>query len=101
MTESKSSLPLWPFFAADAFFVGLAFLLLRQGHKPLLWWEALLLIICVAAAACCGLLPFLRRNQDEQSMAQARLLTDALNQIQNMDRVAAQITGATNQWREF
>jgi hypothetical protein len=94
-------LPLWPFFTADAFFVGLAFLLLQQGHKPLLWWEALLLIVCVAAAAWCCLLPFLRRDQDEQSLAQARLLSDALNQIQNIDRVAAQITGATNQWREF
>jgi molecular chaperone GrpE (heat shock protein) len=101
MTDSKSSLPLWPFLAADAFFVGLAVLLLRQGHKPLLWWEALLLIICVAAAAWCGLLPFLRRNQDEQSLAQARLLTDALNQIKNIDQVASQIVGATNQWREF
>jgi molecular chaperone GrpE (heat shock protein) len=101
MTDSKSILPLWPFLAADAFFVGLAVLLLRQGHKPLLWWEALLLIVCVAAAACCGLLPFLQRNQDEQSMAQARLLTDALNQIQRIDQVAAQIAGATNQWREF
>jgi molecular chaperone GrpE (heat shock protein) len=101
MTDSKSSLPLWPFFAADAFFVGLAFLLLRQGHKPLLWWEALLLIACVAAAAWCCLLPFLRRDEGEQSMAQARLLTDALSQIQRIDQVAAQIVGATNQWREF
>jgi molecular chaperone GrpE (heat shock protein) len=101
MTDSKSSLPWWPFLAADAFFVGLAVLLLRQGHKPLLWWEALLLIVCVAAAAWCGLFPLLRRNEDEQSLAQARLLTDALNQIQRIDQVAAQIVGATNQWREF
>jgi molecular chaperone GrpE (heat shock protein) len=101
MTDLKSNLPLWPFFAADAFLVGLAFLLLRQGHKPLLWWEALLLILCVAAAAWCCLLPFLRRNQDEQSLAQARLLMNALNQIQRIDQVAAQIVGATNQWREF
>jgi molecular chaperone GrpE (heat shock protein) len=101
MTDSKSSLRLWPFFVADAFFVGLAYLLLRQGHKPLLWWEAFLMIVCVAAAAWCCILPFLRRNTDEQSMAQARLLIDSLNQIQKIDQVAAQIVGATNQWREF
>jgi molecular chaperone GrpE (heat shock protein) len=101
MTDSKSKLQLWPFFAADAFFVGLAYLLLRQGHKPLLWWEAFLMIVCVAAAAWCCILPFLRRNTDEQSMAQARLLMDSLNQIQKIDQVAAQIAGATNQWREF
>jgi molecular chaperone GrpE (heat shock protein) len=101
MTESKSSLPWWPFVAADALFLGLAALFLRQGHTPLLWWEAVLLIACVAAGAVCGLLPFLRRNQDEQALAQARLLADALNQLQKIDDVAAQIVGATNQWREF
>jgi molecular chaperone GrpE (heat shock protein) len=101
MSESKSSLPWWPFLAADALFLALAALLLRQGHKPLLWWEAVLLIACVAAGACCCLLPLLRRNQDEQALAQARLLGDALNQLQKIDEVAAQMVGATNQWREF
>jgi molecular chaperone GrpE (heat shock protein) len=101
MTESKSSLPWWPFLAADALFLALAALLLRQGHRPLLWWEAMLLIGCVAAGAGCGLLPFLRRNQDEQALAQARLLADALNQLQKIEEVAAQIVGATDQWREF
>ncbi len=101
MTDSKSCLPCWPFLAVDALLLGLAALLLRQGHKPLLWWEALLLIACVAAGAWCCLLPFLRRNQDRQALAQARLLADALVQLQKIDQVAAQIVGATNQWREF
>jgi molecular chaperone GrpE (heat shock protein) len=101
MTESKSSLPWWPFLTADAFLVGLAALLLRQDHKPLLWWEALLLVICVAAAAGFFLLPFLQRNKDEQSLAQARVLADALNQIQRIDQVASQIAGATTQWQQF
>ena len=51
MTDSKSILPLWPFWAADALFLVLAALLLRGGHRPLLWWEALLLTVCVAAGA--------------------------------------------------
>ena len=87
--------------AADGLFLALAVLLLRQGHIPLLWWEATLLIICVAAGAGCCLLPFLKRNQDEQVLAQAQVLADALNQLQKIDEVAAQILGATNQWREF
>jgi molecular chaperone GrpE (heat shock protein) len=101
MTNSKSSLLWWPFLVADALFLGLAFLLLQQGHKPLLWWEALLLTACVASATACFLFPVLRRNRDEQSLSQVQLLTDALNQIQRLDQVAAQIAGATNQWREF
>lgn len=101
MTDSKSSLPLWPFVLADVLLLALAGVLLWQGHKPLLWWEALLLIACVGGTAGCLILPFLRRDEDEQSMAQARLLTEALNQIQRIDQVAAQIAGASNQWREF
>jgi molecular chaperone GrpE (heat shock protein) len=101
MTDSKSSLPWWPFLAADALFLALAALLLQQGHKPLLLWEAVLLIACVAAGAACCLIPLLRRNQDEQALAQARVLADALNQFQKIDEVAAQIVGATSQWREF
>src|SRR5665213_3650027 len=101
MTESKSSLPWWPFLAVDALFLGLAALFLRQGHTPLLWWEAVLLLACVAAGAACCLLPFLRRNEDEQALAQARLLADAMNQFQKINEVAAQIAGATHQWREF
>ena len=101
MTDAKSHLPLWPFLTADALFVGLALLLLRQGHKPLLWWEAMLLIACAAAAAGCGVLPFLRRDEDEQALAQARLLADSVSQLQKLDQVAAQVLGATNQWREY
>jgi len=101
MTDAKSKLPLWPFAAADALFLGLAFLLLRQGHKPLAWWEAVLLIVCGAAAAVCGLLPFLRRNEDDQALAQARLLADSVSQIQKLDLLAGRIVDATNQWREY
>lgn len=100
MTNPKPSLALWPFLVADAFFA-MAALLLWQGHKPMLWWEASLLIVCVAGAAGCFLFPFLQRNKDEQSSAQARLLTESLKQIQKIDQVAAQIVEATRQWREF
>jgi molecular chaperone GrpE (heat shock protein) len=101
MTDVKSKLPLWPFVTADALFLGLAFLLVRQGHKPLLWWEAILLIACGAAAAGCGLFPFLRRNEDEQVLAQARLLADSVSQIQKLDLLAGRIVDATNLWSEY
>ncbi|HUD45599.1 MAG TPA: nucleotide exchange factor GrpE [Candidatus Baltobacteraceae bacterium] len=100
MTDVRSNLPLWPFLAADALFVGAGGLLLWLGHRPLLWWEASLMVVCVAGAAGSFIFPFVRRNSDEQSLAQARLLADATRQLQNIDQVAAQITGATDQWRQ-
>src|SRR5579863_9164054 len=101
MTETRSSLPLWPFLAADALFVGTGGLLLWLGHRPLLWWEAALIVICIAAAAGSFIFPFARRNHDDQALAQARLLAQTSLKLQQLDQVAAQITGATNQWREY
>jgi molecular chaperone GrpE (heat shock protein) len=101
MTNAESSLPVWPFLVADALLLGAAGLILSRGHQPLLWWEALALVACAGAAAGCMIAPFLRRNQDEQALAQNRLLADATSQLQNLERLASEITGATAQWRQF
>jgi molecular chaperone GrpE (heat shock protein) len=100
MTGDKRALPSWPFLVADSLFIALAALFLWLGSRPLLWWEALLITACVALGAGCLLLLVLRRNEDEQSLAQARLLADAVRQLQQIEQVAAQIGGATSQWRE-
>jgi molecular chaperone GrpE (heat shock protein) len=87
--------------AADAALVGTGGLLLRLGHRPLLWSEACLIVVCVAGAAVSFIFPFVRRNSGEQALAEARLLAEATGQLQKINQVAAQITGATNQWREY
>jgi molecular chaperone GrpE (heat shock protein) len=101
MSDADSRLPIWPFLAADALFLAVAGLLLRLGHRPLLWWEALFMVACVAGAAWSMVTPFLRRNREEQSLAQARLLADSMSQLQKLEPLAAHITGATAQWREY
>lgn len=101
MPDKQSNLPLWPFLAADVLLLGAAALILELSRRPLPWSDAALLIVCVAGAAWSVVFPFLRRNADEQCLAQARLLAEATSQIQKIDQVAAQITGATNQWREY
>jgi molecular chaperone GrpE (heat shock protein) len=101
MTEENSKLSLGPFLAADALLVGAGGVLVFLGHRPLLWWEASLMVICVAGAAGSFIFPFVRRNSGEQALAQTRLLAEATSRLQNIDRIAAQITGATNQWGEY
>jgi molecular chaperone GrpE (heat shock protein) len=101
MSETRASLPIWPFLAVDALLVGVGGLLLWLGHRPLLWWEACLIVVCVTAAAWSFVFPFTRRNCDEQGLAQAKVLGQTTSRLQNIDQIAAQITGATNQLREF
>jgi molecular chaperone GrpE (heat shock protein) len=100
MTDTQSKLPLWPFLAADAFLLAAGGLILRLGHRPLLWWEAALIVACAGGAAGSFIFPFARRNSDEQALAQARVLAEATDKLQKIDEVAAQIASATNQWRE-
>ena len=92
---------MWPFWLADVLLLGLAFRIDSLGHRPLLWSEALLLVLCGAGAAGGLIFPFLRRHNDEHALNQAQLLAQATSQIQNLDHVAALVTGATNQWREY
>jgi molecular chaperone GrpE (heat shock protein) len=94
-------LPLWPFVVVDVFFVGLAALLLKFGHHPLSWQEACLLVLCGVLGSWSFITPFLRRNADGQNLSQAQLLADAMAQLQKLDQLASQISGATNQWLEL
>jgi molecular chaperone GrpE (heat shock protein) len=101
MSDAKPSLPLWPFIVVDAFFLGLAALLLKSGHHPLSWQEAGLLVVCGALGSWSFVTPFLRRSADEQALSQAKLLAEATGQIQKLDQLAGQISRATNQWLEL
>jgi molecular chaperone GrpE (heat shock protein) len=99
MTSDSKTPPLWPFALADLLFLGVAVFLWRQGHKPLLWWEAAGLIFCAAAGAVAFLTPFLRRDSNNQTLAQARTLADAAAKIQKLDELASQISNSTVQWQ--
>jgi len=99
MTNNSKSPPLWPFLLADALLLAVAVVLLQQGHRPLLWWEAAGLIFCAAAGAGVFVTPFLRRNANDQTMAQAEKLGEAAGKIQKLDELANQISNSTAQWQ--
>jgi molecular chaperone GrpE (heat shock protein) len=60
-----------------------------------------LLVLCGALGSWSFLAPFLRRDANEQAFSQVKLLADATGQIQKLDQLAGQISGATNQWLEL
>jgi len=99
MTNNSQSPPLWPFLLADLFLVGAGFFLWSQGHRPLLGWEAAGIIFCTAAGAGVFLTPFLRRNANDHTLAQAEKLADVASKIQKLDELAGQISNSTAQWQ--
>lgn len=101
MSNTKPILPLWPFIAVDVLFFGLAFVLLKFGHRPLPWQESGLLVLCGILGAASLLTPILRRTSDEKVSSQTELLAEVAGQLQKLEHLAAHISGATNQWLEL
>lgn len=96
MTDrSTTKLAFWPFVLVDLVFLGLACVIFSFSHRPLTIWESLGLIVCTGLGAWSFLTPFLRRDAAELKLAESKNLTTAVAQIQNLEQIAAQLTGAT------
>src|SRR5688572_17822063 len=96
MTErSATKQTFWPFILVDILFLGLAYLIFSHSHRPLTFWESVALIICTGIGAWSFLTPFLRKNAAELKLAETQSLTSAVAQIQNLEQIAAQLSGAT------
>lgn len=101
MTSEAMSpkLPIWPFALVDVFFLAMAGFVYEFSSRPLLMWQALLLVGCGAVAAWSFLYPFLRHDSAAQSMARVKAMTECVAQINQVERLAAQIAAATSQWQ--
>lgn len=88
----------WPFFLGDAFMLGLAYFVFWQSKLPLGRWEIGAICICVGLGALLGVLPFLLEYRVLLGLIQTNALGTVAEKIANLERVAAQITAATNQW---
>lgn len=101
MTPEKSivKLPFWPFILASTLLLAAAAVVFKLAHQPLQLWEAGAIVIFVGGSAWSFLIPFLRRNADNQALSQADSIAASLAQINKIDQVAGQITNATAQWQ--
>jgi molecular chaperone GrpE (heat shock protein) len=90
--------PKWPFFLGDAVLLGLAWFIYFQGQGPLSRWEIAAVSTCVGLGALLGILPYLMEYRALLKLIEANALGAAAEKIQNLETVAAQITGASRQW---
>jgi molecular chaperone GrpE (heat shock protein) len=89
----------WPFLLGDALLLGLAGFLCLQGGRPMSLGEMLACVFCVAAGAGLGVLPFLSEYRASVRLAESEKLASTVAQIQKLEQVAGQISGATGQWQ--
>jgi molecular chaperone GrpE (heat shock protein) len=97
-TEPK--LAKWPFYLGDALLLGAAYFICYQGKLPMGHWEMCLAVLCLAAGAVLSSAPFVLEYRARMKVAEAGALTSVVSQIQNLESIAGQISGATGRWQE-
>jgi molecular chaperone GrpE (heat shock protein) len=89
----------WPFFLGDLLLLGAAVALVEFGKRPVGLWESAALIACVALGALFGVWPFLRDHDAELRLAESDSLNTTVAKIQQLEKVAGQISSATGMWQ--
>ena len=99
-TESATpKLTKWPFLLGDLLLVAVAIGIAGYSEVPFEPWEIAGCVVSIALGAWFCVTPFLKDFRVASQLAENHGLANTLAQIQNLERVGAQIAGATSQWQ--
>ena len=88
-----------PFLLGAAALDFCAWWIVEKSEHPINIWMAVLAVVCVGGAAWVSVLPFLTDAAHAAKLDELDKLQSTANQIQNLEKVATQITIATAQWQ--
>ncbi len=103
--RSETRLARWPSLSFVVCLVSAAALdyaawwIVEKSDKPINIWMAVLALAAVGGAAWVAILPFYNDAQNATKLDELDKLQSAAHQIQNLEKVATQITIATAQWQ--
>ena len=90
--------PKWIFLISDVLLLALAYLIVCKSPHPIAKWE---IIACFASAALgtvIGTLPFILDYRAMGKALEVNALSSVADRIQDLERVTALISSATNEW---
>jgi molecular chaperone GrpE (heat shock protein) len=90
--------PKWPFLLGDILLLALAYFIVWKSPHPIGKWE---IIACFASAALgtvVGALPFILDYRAMGKALEVNALGTVAEKIENLEKLAGQITAATSQW---
>lgn len=90
----------WPFFLGSVLLIGVAAYIVQQNPHALNLVQLGLVVAAVAAGAVLLVAPFVIEYRAALKFAEAHELTDAVAQLENLQSLAKQISGATAQWQD-
>jgi len=91
-------IPKWPFLLGNALLLAFAYLIVWKSPHPISKWEILACFAAAALGAILGILPFLLDYRAMGTALQVNALGAVADKIRDLEKLAAQITTATNQW---
>jgi molecular chaperone GrpE (heat shock protein) len=99
VNDSKHwTVPKWPFLVGDAALLAVGFFFIQRAPHPIGRWEIVTASACVALGAVLGALPFILDYRAIVKVIEASALGAVSEKIQNLEKLAAQIHAATNEW---
>lgn len=99
MTDTTNwKIPKWPFLLGDALLLAAAYFFIRYSPHPIGRLEVAAVSTCVALGAILGCLPFILDYRAIIKTIESSALGSIGEKIQNLEKLAAQISSATNEW---
>ncbi len=100
MAEPKApKINKWPFVAGDALLLWTACFIYAQSKIPMGATELCLAVGCIALGAALAIVPFVLEYQGLVRVLETGELVSTLAQIKELEKIAAQIGGATARWQ--
>ena len=91
-------IPKWPFLLGNALLLAFAYLVVWKSAHPISKWEILACLASAVIGAGLGVLPFLLDYRAVGTAIQVNALGAVADRIRDLEKLAAQIGAATNQW---
>jgi molecular chaperone GrpE (heat shock protein) len=99
MKSTKNwKVPKWPFLLGAVLLFAVAGFLFWQSPRPIGRWEIVTAAACVALGAILGAMPFFFDYNAIIKVVDASAVGAIAEKIQNLERLVAQISSATNEW---
>jgi hypothetical protein len=99
VNDSKHwTVPKWPFLLGGIALLGAPYLLIKLAPHPIGRWEIITAAACVALGAVLAALPFILDYLAIVKVIEAGALGSIAEKIQDLEKLAGQITAATNEW---
>ena len=95
---TKWKVPKWPFLLGNLLLLGFAYFFVWNSPHPIAKWEIIACFASAALGAIVGIIPFILDYRAMGKAIEVNALGSVAEKIQDLEKLAAQISSATNEW---